>query len=205
MAVHNGHYVYIIQEREFLDTTNVIKVGFSTDLPSRMRAYPKSSQILMTLRVSEGRVAERTIMDVFLGCTKCASKRIRHRSDIGQEYFEVDGLQEAVLLFAATAAKFVTAARIVDEDVDEEDHRPRKRQRCGDKKDAMQCVLDFFKSRFSLLAGKTVAADALYDEFLQSDVIANRRQIGMARFFQLVKNITGATFKNMKLTFDPMT
>lgn len=104
MALHSGHYVYMIVEREYLSVVpEVIKVGFSTNFTARARAYPKSSLVLATFRVSSGRDAERAII------TAMRARYVR-RKDIGAEYFQVDDLCAAMNLFAVTATRFACSS-----------------------------------------------------------------------------------------------
>ena len=75
--------MYIIKEREFINAQiPVFKVGYSDDLPDRMKSYPKGSIILATMRVNNGRSSESKLLAAL------RSRRFINRRDIGSESFE---------------------------------------------------------------------------------------------------------------------
>lgn len=77
------HYVYLIQEREFIDLIQpVYKVGKTTqpDL-KRFKSYPNGSELLFHSRCYDCTKAEKNILKVF-------RSTFVSRKDIGAEYFE---------------------------------------------------------------------------------------------------------------------
>lgn len=77
------NYLYIIREREF-KSTNVYKIGRTTQqLHERIKAYPKDSELIISMQVENCVKMENTLKKLF-------KKQFIHRSDIGAEYFEGD-------------------------------------------------------------------------------------------------------------------
>lgn len=77
-------YVYLLQEREFLGSSvPVLKLGRTTcfDPRSRLKSYPKGSQIQYICQVSDVAKAEHQLLSAF-------RSRFASRRDIGCEYFE---------------------------------------------------------------------------------------------------------------------
>ncbi len=77
--------VYLLIEREFIKTNEKIyKIGFSDKLNlHRFNQYPKESQLLVHIYTDNGRLCEKEILHTF-------KKIFKHRTDIGNEYFEGD-------------------------------------------------------------------------------------------------------------------
>ena len=95
MATYDGSYMYLLKEREFVNSgEDVVKTGFSEAFSKRMLAYPKGSIVLATLRVSHGRSTERMVLAAL-------RSRFKSRRDIGAEYFE-GPLREIVSVFHET-------------------------------------------------------------------------------------------------------
>lgn len=118
MAKCDGSYMYLLKEREFLNSgEDVVKAGFSEAFSKRMLAYPKGSIVLATLRVSHGRSTERKVLAVL-------RSRFKSRRDIGAEYFE-GPLCEIVSVFQETCnadvSDVVTKAEPSTVDVGDED------------------------------------------------------------------------------------
>ena len=78
-------YVYLLQEREFVNSKEkVFKVGKTRQLNfERFRQYPKGSVILLYSECNDCDVSEKRILSVF-------RRRFIKRTDIGSEYFEGD-------------------------------------------------------------------------------------------------------------------
>ena len=79
------HYIYMLQEREFIKSNeNIYKIGYtSRSVIERFNEYPKYSNLLFCCPIScsHSRVCENNIIKI------CSSKFIQ-RKDIGIEYFE---------------------------------------------------------------------------------------------------------------------
>jgi hypothetical protein len=77
----NINYVYLLQEREFINS-NIIKIGKTKqENLKRFKSYPKGSILLVQKICSDCDVLERDIIDNF-------KNNFNHRKDIGNEYFE---------------------------------------------------------------------------------------------------------------------
>jgi len=77
-----GH-LYVIKEREFLKTNELIlKIGKTTRIKSRMPAYPKNSRIMAICYCSTNvHEVEKRLIALF-------DERFIKRRDIGNEYYE---------------------------------------------------------------------------------------------------------------------
>jgi len=78
-----NEYVYLLREREFIRLKeHVYKIGMTKQEPkNRFSAYPKQSEILMLVNVSNSHVIEQNIKKNF-------KEKFIQRTDIGDEYFE---------------------------------------------------------------------------------------------------------------------
>lgn len=92
-------YVYMLQEREFIRMKEpVYKVGKTTqELYKRISQYPKSSLLLVAMRVEDCHHSERQLLAEF-------RKLFASRRDIGAEYFEGD-VNEMVKMFTMCVTK----------------------------------------------------------------------------------------------------
>lgn len=81
-----GEYVYVIQEREFVNSGEpVYKIGRSQCILKRMAQYPNESQVHMVVKVADAMLAEKYL----IGQLKNYHD-IVHRKNIGTEYFQGD-------------------------------------------------------------------------------------------------------------------
>jgi len=80
-----SHYIYLLQEREFIKTKeNVYKVGRTEkENHSRFNQYPKGSVLLFQMSCNDCKSIERQIINLF-------KEKFIQRKDIGNEYFEGD-------------------------------------------------------------------------------------------------------------------
>jgi hypothetical protein len=81
-------YVYLLIEREFIKTQeSVYKIGQTAQNPPwrRFDQYPKNSRLIFLINVENSINVERTIKKQMM-----MTSEIKHRTDIGQEYFEGD-------------------------------------------------------------------------------------------------------------------
>jgi hypothetical protein len=75
-------YIYIFREREFVKTKeNIFKIGRTSDWIKRYKQYPKGSELLFVMQVSESIQIENKIISIL---KECSTQRL----DIGREYFE---------------------------------------------------------------------------------------------------------------------
>ena len=85
--VDENHFVYMIQEREFMKTGEPIyKIGKTTQEPSRrMEGYPKGSRVIIYIETSLSgcHYMERQLIAEF-------DRLYKLRDDIGREYYEGD-------------------------------------------------------------------------------------------------------------------
>ena len=77
-------YIYILREREFVNLNQPIyKIGRTQDWMKRYRQYPKQTEVLFVMKISDSQRKEKDIIDIL-------KKFTTQRSDIGREYFESD-------------------------------------------------------------------------------------------------------------------
>ena len=78
-------YVYLLQEREFINSgQSVYKIGRTKQLnDKRFKQYPKNSMLLLQTICNNCTICENQIMNTF-------KQKYIHRVDIGSEYFEGD-------------------------------------------------------------------------------------------------------------------
>ena len=77
------NYIYLLQEREFIKTSeSVFKVGMTQQINhERFRQYPKGSVLLFQIKCKNCRISEKQILTAF-------KLNFIQRKDIGTEYFE---------------------------------------------------------------------------------------------------------------------
>lgn len=79
----NG-YVYLLQEREFVNSgEQVFKLGKTTKPNSRINNYTKGSILFSNLHYDNCYYAEKEIIKIF-------DEKFKQRKDIGREYYEGD-------------------------------------------------------------------------------------------------------------------
>ena len=85
-----GEYLYILQLHEdVLSGNNVYKFGFTAQQPGkRMANYPKDSRLWMTIIMQNAQKHETILKRMF------KEKYKQRKSDKGDEYYEVDNIQE---------------------------------------------------------------------------------------------------------------
>jgi len=82
MTNNRPGYIYIIQEREFVNTNeNVYKIGRTENIIRRFSDYPKGSKLFLSFLVSDMYEIENEIKEQLCKTIKC-------RRDIGTEYYE---------------------------------------------------------------------------------------------------------------------
>ena len=81
----SAQYVYLIQEREFIKTSeNIFKVGKSKqENNKRINQYPKQSKLILQIVCDNCDELEKKLINIF-------KYKYNHRKDIGNEYFEGD-------------------------------------------------------------------------------------------------------------------
>ena len=85
MCISNPQYVYLLQEREFVNSKEQIyKIGKTMQLNSkRFAQYPKGSILLLQVVCLDCNICETQIIQLF-------THKYTRRRDIGSEYFEGD-------------------------------------------------------------------------------------------------------------------
>lgn len=81
-------YMYVIIEREFIKTNeSIYKIGMTNqyDPRKRLQNYPHDSRVLLLIEKNDARRSENIVKDLLR-----AHREIKHRTDIGAEYFEGD-------------------------------------------------------------------------------------------------------------------
>ena len=90
-------FAYIIREREFLRMNeNVFKVGKCEDIVKRFKNYPNGSELVKYYKTSDRHAFEKLFL------MELKNSNIKHRKDVGSEYFEGDisvilGILESVV------------------------------------------------------------------------------------------------------------
>ena len=81
----SAQYVYLIQEREFIKTSeNIYKIGKSKqENNKRINQYPKQSKLILQILCDNCDELEKELIISF-------KNKYNHRKDIGNEYFEGD-------------------------------------------------------------------------------------------------------------------
>ena len=81
----SAQYVYLIQEREFIKTSeNIFKIGKSKqENNKRINQYPKQSKLILQILCDNCDILEKELIISF-------KNKYNHRKDIGNEYFEGD-------------------------------------------------------------------------------------------------------------------
>ena len=79
----SAQYVYLIQEREFIKTSeNIFKIGKSKqENNKRINQYPKQSKLILQILCDNCDILEKELIISF-------KNKYNHRKDIGNEYFE---------------------------------------------------------------------------------------------------------------------
>ena len=109
----DGDVVYVCCEREFLRLQEpVFKVGFSGNVNTRAKQYPKGTVFLATAAVTDGRRAEAAVLSAFK-----RTHDFTWRTDFGNEYFECvasknmkEAAAMAMHILTATASAFVNVS-----------------------------------------------------------------------------------------------
>ena len=84
-TLKNNNYLYIIKEREFINSNeNIYKIGHTTKgYVKRMKSYPKNSVVIFVIKVPNSSEYEKYVIKEF-------NKIFKRRKDIGSEYYEGD-------------------------------------------------------------------------------------------------------------------
>jgi hypothetical protein len=105
------HYVYLVQEREFLLSggrggVGVYKIGKTTQSSGRrMMSYPKGSRVYAYVSVENCHEVEAAIIADF-------DKTYHRRSDVGREYYEGDLFQMRFRFLKIVEAHFVLVTEL---------------------------------------------------------------------------------------------
>jgi hypothetical protein len=99
-------FLYILRLREFVASDEPVwKVGYTArNILDRMREYPKNSQLIATMRVSDPLRAEREL----LVNMRSRPDIIKERRDLGKEYFECP-LELVVQIWSEVTTKYLHA------------------------------------------------------------------------------------------------
>lgn len=83
MIADHHHYIYLIQEREFIKTNeNIYKIGKTKQQNTkRFTQYPKSSKLIIHVNVVDCDTIEKKLIRTF-------TEKFKQRTDIGTEYFQ---------------------------------------------------------------------------------------------------------------------
>ena len=117
MEVQNPHYIYLLQEREFIKTgEDIYKVGKTTQENSkRFYQYPKGSKLLIQNICFNCNTIENIIIKEF-------KSKYKQRRDIGNEYFQGDCNDMINDIYNILIKQPRLPDVIIDENVKEEEH-----------------------------------------------------------------------------------
>lgn len=102
LPVPSGEGVYIVRTRHVLDTRQLIyKCGFSLDMKTRLRQYPKGSQLLFFICADNARQLEARIHN-----TLREDSAVKQRKDFGSEYYEAK-LEDLIDVMLECRAKHI--------------------------------------------------------------------------------------------------
>jgi hypothetical protein len=80
----NAGYIYVLREREFIMLKqDVYKIGRTKNFIRRFSQYPKNSEFIFVCKVIDDCKIETQILRIL-------KKKLKHRKDIGKEYFECE-------------------------------------------------------------------------------------------------------------------
>ena len=117
MEVQNPHYIYLLQEREFIKTgEDIYKVGKTTQENSkRFYQYPKGSKLLIQNICFNCNTIENIIIKEF-------KSKYKQRRDIGNEYFQGDCNDMINDIYNILIKQPRLPDVIIDENVKEDEH-----------------------------------------------------------------------------------
>lgn len=153
--------VYIVRTGEFERSNEpVYKFGRSEDVIARMKSYPKGSKFLMfrawTYPSSKSLVDAETATLMVLR----EHEAVRHRSDIGAEYFEAErGLLEKLVVETMVKLDAEEDRRLAEHGL-VIDHCQKKKP-----KDPEELVNEFVRENEAELSGASIAASELHTRF----------------------------------------
>ena len=119
------NYAYIIQERELVRLgESTYKIGKTGQNPpwGRFKGYPKGSELILLLKVSDKHVFEKNVLSVF-------KIKYQHMTEYGNEYFNGDVnemIQDMFSIRKKLCIPFDEKNDTDDEDTDEEDVESRQ-------------------------------------------------------------------------------
>jgi hypothetical protein len=118
-----GQYIYIIKEREFINTNeNVYKIGSSMSVNENMSYIPRGSNIHMMVKVENAANVEEEIITQLKKC-----KSLIHYSCIGDEYFQgdiitiINAVTQAIVLLRDEVQEDSSDGSTEEESLDEVD------------------------------------------------------------------------------------
>jgi len=140
MSEEKNGWVYILKEREFVKTNeNVVKIGRTANKKTRMKKYPKGSEVLECIEVDNTILTENNLKHVF-------QEKFTIRNDIGKEYFEGD-IHEMLQVFKETA--------IIQTNINT-DNTGKYKQRMVQCKCGYKCRSDCMKHHEKICTAKSI-------------------------------------------------
>lgn len=109
-----GH-LYLLREREFINSNeSVYKIGKSENISTRLKKYPKGSELIIIMKSNNVHEDEKQLIEVF-------DKNYNNRKDIGREYYE-GNVEDMIELFTSTIlAGYKNPNKLINDDVKLED------------------------------------------------------------------------------------
>ncbi len=101
-------YIYLIREREFVNTKeDIYKIGRTDayDIRSRLKSYPSDSEVIFFIQVSNSKEVEKRLLKEF-------DSFFTKKERIGNEYYEGDRQQMISMILADHSLSHLKTADI---------------------------------------------------------------------------------------------
>ncbi len=160
-----SHYIYLLQEREFIKTNeNIYKIGKTTQQNNeRFKQYPKGSVLLLQTICSNCHSIEKELIKQF-------KNKFKQRNDIGIEYFE-GNLQDMIHIIV---------------DIIKNDNLPVK----SEQENNHDRIHDFMLYNITLDSESVVKVYKLYDVFKEWWLLNSDKKCPSLYQFRMVINKT---------------
>jgi hypothetical protein len=117
-----GQYIYLLQEREFVKTGELIyKIGRTKkEHYTRFNQYPNGSILLLHIKCDDCDCNEKDIIKLF-------KTKYKHRKEIGNEYFEGDSKEMMKDIFNVVI-KIKNTEKVSNKEVDKEKEEKKEKE-----------------------------------------------------------------------------
>ena len=158
-----GQFIYLIQEREFVNSgENVFKVGRSSQLINRISSYPKGSNVIFAVKVSDAVIAETSVLQKLRN-----SNDVIQRKDIGSEYFQGYEMKLISIVTHVCATIDYPSKLISKVCTDSDDTCKIPKIITKGTRDPVILVNQYLESNIEHLKGKTMLCTEFYNTCMQ--------------------------------------